>query len=268
MIDSVHAYRESARKNSGNSFGAVSINVASPEVIRSWSYGEVKNPETINYRSFKPEPGGLFCERIFGPTKDWECRCGRYKRVRPKTTDPEPRCEHCQVPITQAKVRRERMGHIELAVPVSHIWFFKCLPSRIGLLLDMTGKTLDLLDGGNALLQIVHVRDLGRAFALAAGNPASVGQAYNICGRNAVTVRKYCELNAAALDKEVTFENHSFDELIAKHGEDIRGGLTFLAEHMCFEIGKAEYELGWEPEYSVPAAVAETAREAAVKGRL
>ena len=143
MIDSVHAYRESARKNSGNSFGAVSINVASPEVIRSWSYGEVKNPETINYRSFKPEPGGLFCERIFGPTKDWECRCGRYKRVRPKTTDPEPRCEHCQVPITQAKVRRERMGHIELAVPVSHIWFFKCLPSRIGLLLDMTGKTLE-----------------------------------------------------------------------------------------------------------------------------
>ncbi|MBE6390517.1 MAG: NAD-dependent epimerase/dehydratase family protein [Lentisphaerae bacterium] len=132
----------------------------------------------------------------------------------------------------------------------------------------MTGKTLDLLDGGNALLQIVHVRDLGRAFALAAGNPASVGQAYNICGRNAVTVRKYCELNAAALDKEVTFENHSFDELIAKHGEDIRGGLTFLAEHMCFEIGKAEYELGWEPEYSVPAAVAETAREAAGKGRL
>ena len=139
MIDNTHAYRELLGKGSSNSFGAVSINVASPEVIRSWSYGEVKKPETINYRSFKPEEDGLFCERIFGPTKDWECNCGRYKRVRHKGII----CDKCGVEVTQAKVRRERMGHIELAVPVSHIWFFKCMPSRIGLLLDMTGKTLE-----------------------------------------------------------------------------------------------------------------------------
>ncbi len=139
MIDNTHAYRELLGKGSGNSFGAVSINVASPEVIRSWSYGEVKNPETINYRSFKPEKGGLFCERIFGPTKDWECNCGKYKRVRHKGII----CDRCGVEVTQAKVRRERMGHIELAVPVSHIWFFKCMPSRIGLLLDMTSKVLE-----------------------------------------------------------------------------------------------------------------------------
>ena len=123
------------------------------------------------------------------------------------------------------------------------------------------GKTIDLLDGGSALLQIVHVRDLGRAFALAAGNPATVGEAYNICGISAVTVRKYCELNAQALGVEAKFASLSFDELIAKYGEDIRGGLTFLAEHMCFDIFKAVNELGWEPEYSVVSAIAETVRE-------
>ena len=138
MIDNTHSYRELLGKSSAVSFGAVSINVASPEVIRSWSHGEVKNPETINYRSFKPEKGGLFCERIFGPTRDWECSCGKYKRVKHKGII----CDRCGVEVTQAKVRRERMGHIELAVPVSHIWFFKCMPSRIGLMLDMTAKNL------------------------------------------------------------------------------------------------------------------------------
>ncbi|MBE6358205.1 MAG: NAD-dependent epimerase/dehydratase family protein [Lentisphaerae bacterium] len=125
----------------------------------------------------------------------------------------------------------------------------------------MAGKTLDLLDGGSALLQIVHVRDLGRAFALAVENPETVGEAYNICGANAVTVRKYCEIIAEALGKEAKFNSLSFDAMIAKYGEDIRGGLTFLAEHMCFDIFKAVNELGWEPEYSVTAAVAENARE-------
>lgn len=139
MIDNTYAYRELLGKSSASSFGAVSINVASPEVIRSWSFGEVKNPETINYRSFKPEKGGLFCERIFGPTRDWECNCGKYKRVKHKGIV----CDRCGVEVTQAKVRRERMGHIELAVPVSHIWFFKCMPSRIGLVLDMTAKSLE-----------------------------------------------------------------------------------------------------------------------------
>ena len=139
MIDNTYAYRELLGKEAGSSFGAISISVASPEVIRSWSHGEIKNPETINYRSLKPEKGGLFCERIFGPTRDWECNCGKYKRIKNKGVV----CDRCGVEVIQAKVRRERMGHIELAVPVSHIWFFKCMPSRIGLMLDMTGKQLE-----------------------------------------------------------------------------------------------------------------------------
>ncbi len=138
MIDNSFAYSDVFGKTT-NQFGKVTIKVASPDVIRSWSHGEVKNPETINYRSFKPEKGGLFCERIFGPTRDWECNCGKYKRVKHKNTV----CDRCGVEVTQAKVRRERMGHIELAVPVSHIWFFKCTPSRIGLMLDMQAKMLE-----------------------------------------------------------------------------------------------------------------------------
>jgi len=122
-----------------NTFEAVSINVASPERIRSWSHGEIKNPETINYRSFKPEKGGLFCERIFGPTRDWECGCGKYKRIKYKGVV----CDRCGVEVTVSRVRRERMGHIELAVPVSHVWFFKCMPSRLGLILDMTARALE-----------------------------------------------------------------------------------------------------------------------------
>ncbi len=120
-------------------FDNVSIGVASPETIRSWSHGEVKNPETINYRTFKPEKGGLFCERIFGPVRDWECNCGKYKRIKHRGVI----CDRCGVEVTLARVRRERMGHIELAVPVSHIWFFKCMPSRMGLMLDMTARDLE-----------------------------------------------------------------------------------------------------------------------------
>jgi len=122
-----------------NIFDKVTIRVASPEVIRSWSRGEVKNPETINYRTFKPERGGLFCERIFGPTKDWECSCGKYKRVKFKGVI----CDRCGVEVTQSKVRRERMGHVELAVPVAHIWFFKTMPSRIGNVLGLSTRTLE-----------------------------------------------------------------------------------------------------------------------------
>ncbi|MCE9614137.1 MAG: DNA-directed RNA polymerase subunit beta' [Lentisphaerae bacterium] len=122
-----------------DSFDSVGITLASPELIRSWSRGEVKNPETINYRTYKPERGGLFCERIFGPTRDWECSCGKYKRIKHKGVI----CDRCGVEVTVSRVRRERMGHIELAVPVSHIWFFKCTPSRIGLMLDMTTASLE-----------------------------------------------------------------------------------------------------------------------------
>ncbi len=120
-------------------FDSVNISLASPETIRAWSHGEVKNPETINYRTYKPEKGGLFCERIFGPTRDWECSCGKYKRIKHKGVI----CDRCGVEITQSRVRRERMGHIDLAVPVSHIWFFKCTPSRLGLVLDMTARALE-----------------------------------------------------------------------------------------------------------------------------
>jgi len=122
-----------------NVFDFVSIGIASPDTIRSWSHGEVKNPETINYRTFKPEKGGLFCERIFGPIRDWECNCGKYKRIKHRGVI----CDRCGVEVTLSRVRRERMGHIELAVPVSHIWFYKCMPSRVGLMLDMTARLLE-----------------------------------------------------------------------------------------------------------------------------
>jgi DNA-directed RNA polymerase subunit beta' len=140
-------------------FDQVSITVASPDVIRSWSKGEVKNPETINYRTFKPEKGGLFCERIFGPTRDWECACGKYKRIKHKGVV----CDRCGVEVTLSRVRRERMGHIELAVPVSHIWFYKCMPSRIGLMLDMSARQLErviyyedyvVTEAGNTALEV------------------------------------------------------------------------------------------------------------------
>src|SRR5712664_1137857 len=120
-------------------FDQIRISIASPEKILSWSYGEIKKPETINYRTFKPERDGLFCARIFGPIKDYECLCGKYKRMKYKGII----CEKCSVEVTLSRVRRERMGHIELAAPVAHIWFLKSLPSRIGLLLDMTLRDLE-----------------------------------------------------------------------------------------------------------------------------
>src|SRR5881394_736903 len=122
-----------------NNFDAIEIGLASSKQIRDWSSGEVTKPETINYRTLKPEKDGLFCERIFGPTKDWECYCGKYKRVRYKGIV----CERCGVEVTRSKVRRERMGHVDLAAPVSHIWFFKGVPSRIGYLLDIAPKELE-----------------------------------------------------------------------------------------------------------------------------
>ncbi len=127
--------------NAGNKFAfdAIKIGMASPEQIREWSYGEVKKPETINYRTLKPEKDGLYCERIFGPTKDWECHCGKYKKIRYKGKI----CDRCGVEVTRSKVRRERMGHIELATPVSHIWYFKGIPSRMGLLLDISPRILE-----------------------------------------------------------------------------------------------------------------------------
>ncbi len=128
-----------AENYKASDFDAVTIGLASPETVRSWSFGEVKNPETINYRTYKPERGGLFCERIFGPQRDWECCCGKYKRIKHKGVV----CDRCGVEVTLSRVRRERMGHIELAVPVAHIWFAKSTPSRIGLVLDITARSLE-----------------------------------------------------------------------------------------------------------------------------
>ncbi|HKT37559.1 MAG TPA: DNA-directed RNA polymerase subunit beta', partial [Ktedonobacterales bacterium] len=145
-----------------NDFDAIRISLASPEQIRSWSYGEVIKPETINYRTLKPEKDGLFDERIFGPTKDWECYCGKYKRVRFKGIV----CDKCGVEVTRSKVRRERMGHIELASPVSHIWYFKGTPSRIGLLLDLSPRNLERILYF-ALYVVTQVDEEARARALA-----------------------------------------------------------------------------------------------------
>ena len=155
-MDSIYSLFEKPRD--AVSFDAMRIRIASPEKIRSWSYGEVKKPETINYRSFKPERDGLFCAKIFGPTKDWECNCGKYKRMKHRGIV----CDKCGVEVIQSKVRRERMGHIELAAPVAHIWFLKGVPSRIGILLDMSLKQLEkilyfeayvVLDPGNSSLK-------------------------------------------------------------------------------------------------------------------
>lgn len=158
MISTKENARELLGLDKVNQVDYIGITVAAPDAIRSWSKGEVKNPETINYRTFKPEKGGLFCERIFGPVKDWECSCGKYKRIKHRGVV----CDRCGVEVTLARVRRERMGHIELAVPVCHIWFFKCMPSRIGLALDMTARHLErviyyedymVIDPGNTPLK-------------------------------------------------------------------------------------------------------------------
>ena len=123
----------------GNDFDTITISLASPDDVQKWSWGEVTKPETINYRTLRPEKDGLFCERIFGPTKDWECYCGKYKKIRFRGVT----CDRCGVEVARSKVRRERMGHIKLAAPVAHIWFSKGTPSRIGLLLDLSPRNLD-----------------------------------------------------------------------------------------------------------------------------
>ncbi|HSM74182.1 MAG TPA: DNA-directed RNA polymerase subunit beta', partial [Desulfobacterales bacterium] len=128
-----------AKPTDPRNYTAVQISLASPEQIRQWSHGEIKKPETINYRTFKPERDGLFCAKIFGPTKDYECNCGKYKRMKHRGVI----CEKCGVEVIQSKVRRERMGHIELATPCAHIWFLKSLPSKIGNLLDLTLKSME-----------------------------------------------------------------------------------------------------------------------------
>ena len=160
MVD--HFSKIPGQDKKPSDFKAIQIQIASPDTVMSWSFGEVTKPETINYRSFKPERDGLFCERIFGPVKDWECSCGKYKRIRFRGIV----CDRCGVEVTQSKVRRERMGHIELAVPVSHIWYFKSLPSRIGHMLDLSIRELEkilyyesyiMIDAGNSSYEVGDV---------------------------------------------------------------------------------------------------------------
>src|SRR5678816_3638453 len=204
MIASKESARELLGLDKVNLVDHVAIQVASPENIRSWSKGEVKNPETINYRTFKPEKGGLFCERIFGPVKDWECSCGKYKRIKHKGVI----CDRCGVEVTLARVRCERMGHIELAVPVSHIWFYKCMPSRLGLMLDMSARQLErviyyedyiVIDPGNTPLtktQLLNEAEYREA-------QEQYGDDF-VAGMGAEAVKKLLsEIDLAKLNKEL-----------------------------------------------------------------
>src|ERR671926_278429 len=193
-----------------NNFDAIEIGLASSKQIRSWSSGEVTKPETINYRTLKPEKDGLFCERIFGPTKDWECYCGKYKRVRYKGIV----CERCGVEVTRSKVRRERMGHIDLAAPVSHIWFFKGVPSRIGYLIDMAPKEREKL-----------LKDLRKVFE------SDIADTEAYIEDAAQRMRDVWELFKTMEPKQVVNDETTFRELKERFGspygfgEYFRGGM-------------------------------------------
>jgi DNA-directed RNA polymerase subunit beta' len=190
-----------------NNFDRIRIGLAGPELIREWSSGEVKKPETINYRTLKPEREGLFCEKIFGPTRDWECHCGKYKRVRYKGVV----CDRCGVEVTRAKVRRERMGHIELAAPVSHIWFFKGIPSRMGLLLDMSPRTLEkVLYFASYIVIDPGETPLGKKQLLTEGEFREYREKYENAfkaGMGAEAIKKLLEeMDLAALSEELRKE--------------------------------------------------------------
>jgi DNA-directed RNA polymerase subunit beta' len=202
-----------------NNFDAIRISLASPDQIKGWSSGEVTKPETINYRTLKPEKDGLFDERIFGPTKDWECYCGKYKRIRYKGII----CDKCGVEVTRSKVRRERMGHIKLASPVSHIWYFKGTPSRLGILLDVSPRNLERILYF-ALYVVSRVDETEREKAL-----ARVDEEMNerIARAGETVEAKRVELEAAIAEKraEVTSEHDAeatrADESIATRSEEL-----------------------------------------------
>lgn len=203
-----------------NNFDSIQIGVASPEKIREWSYGEVTKPETINYRTQKPEREGLFCERIFGPTKDWECHCGKYKRIRYRGVI----CDKCGVEVTRSKVRRDRMGHIELAAPVSHIWYFRGVPSRMGLMLDMSPKALEqvlyfasyiVLDPGNTPLtykQILTDREYRE-------NIEKYGEGSFKAGMGAESIKEL--LQAIDLEAEAAQMKRALMDVDVKDGDDL-----------------------------------------------
>ena len=204
-----------------HTFNAIKIGLASPDLIREWSYGEVKKPETINYRTLKPERDGLFCERIFGPTKDWECHCGKYKKVRFKGKI----CDKCGVEVTKAKVRRERMGHIELAAPVSHIWYFKGIPSRMGLILDISPRILEkVLYFANYIVIDPGDTPLMKKQILTEAEYRDMREKYEDdfrAGMGAESIKELlAELDLEELSKELTAE-------LREASESVRIGRTF-----------------------------------------
>ena len=199
-------------------FDAIRIGLASPEKIRSWSFGEVKKPETINYRTFKPERDGLFCAKIFGPIKDYECLCGKYKRLKHRGVI----CEKCGVEVTQTKVRRERMGHIDLAAPCAHIWFLKSLPSRLGLVLDMT------------------LRDIERVLYF---------EAYVVTDPGMTPLKK-CQIMSED-DYAAKYEEYGDDFTAFMGAEGVRGMLRSLDLNREVEKLRGELE-AWERERGAP----------------
>ena len=207
-----------------NNFDAIRISLASPDQIKGWSSGEVTKPETINYRTLKPEKDGLFDERIFGPTKDWECYCGKYKRIRYKGII----CDKCGVEVTRSKVRRERMGHIKLASPVSHIWYFKGTPSRLGILLDISPRNLERILYF-ALYVVTRVDEAQREKALASIDEEAAAR---VARAQAVVDEKRAELEAAVVDKrtEVDAAHDSETKRIAEQQTARTEELTTAAQ--------------------------------------
>ncbi|MBI2952978.1 MAG: DNA-directed RNA polymerase subunit beta' [Chloroflexi bacterium] len=223
-----------------NDFNAVRISLASPEQIRSWSYGEVTKPETINYRTLKPEKDGLFCEKIFGPTKDWECYCGKYKRVRYKGIV----CDKCGVEVARAKVRRERMGHIDLASPVSHIWFVKGTPSRIGLLLDVSPRSLErVLYFAQFIITEVDQDARRKMLAHMEGNLASAaGRAQKAAQEEISEINSRMLEQIAELEASKKATNQALEERLARETEAIMSEATALKSRLEDMIGQAAPE--------------------------
>ena len=230
-------------------FDAIRIGLASPEKIRSWSYGEVKKPETINYRTFKPERDGLFCARIFGPIKDYECLCGKYKRLKHRGVI----CEKCGVEVTLAKVRRERMGHIELASPVAHIWFLKSLPSRMGMVLDMTLRDIErvlyfeafvVTDPGLTPLKLHHLVD-DKMHARSTG-PYSLVTQQPLGGKAQFGGQRFGEMEVWAL--EAYGAAYTLQEMLTVKSDDVNGR-TKVYENIV--KGEHKIEAGMPESFNV-----------------
>ena len=222
-----------------NDFDAVQISLASPEQIRSWSYGEVTKPETINYRTLKPERDGLFCERIFGPTKDYECFCGKYKKIRYKGVI----CDKCGVEVTQARVRRERMGHIELASPVAHIWFARGIPSRIGLLLNLSPRNLE------RVLYFSHyiVTSVNKEAKQAEIKKLTEGRAEAFAGKQAEAESQIKEMEEkGASVEEINLVRRNLTDVKSKADEEATKNLELLRRiEKCEILTESEYQDAW-----------------------